>query len=348
VLMKRPLNDLEAATRPRISGRRIGSRPGVQIKRLLVPIDFSGTSLKAIPSALAVARQFRADVYLFHVVDTGQFFSPSLQSLSALMRDEWNDRLVNRLQRIALRYRSGGLVQVLSPREGSAHKEICAAASEMKVDLIVIATHGYTGFRRAALGSTAERVVRHSPCPVLIVRRHLLANHGMARQLTARGLNLKKIVVPTDFSDCSKVAFEYAKELAQAFKAHLQLVHVIDQSKYPFGDEFAAVETARLVREQSRMAQKRLRAMLGKTRGRDSLKVEHGSPATEICSNTGDDVDLIVTSTHGRTGIEYGLIGSVAQHIVRYANCPVLVIPGKTGVRNFCAAKAKPGLSGNN
>ena len=160
--------------RPRMSV----SRPR-RFKRILVPIDFSSPSLKAIPYALAISRQFGADVHLLHVTDVAQQPPPTLLTLPLVPQSEWNRRFMKRLQALARKYRTDGNVSALEPRTGTAHEEICAVAREQKADLIVIATHGYTGYERMFLGSTAERVVQHSPCPVLIVRQHTRDSNGL-------------------------------------------------------------------------------------------------------------------------------------------------------------------------
>ena len=304
------------------------------IERILVPIDFSRESLKSIPYALAISRQFGADVHLLHVLDTSQYLSPSLMSLTAVVRAEWNERLKARLKKLASRYRTGGLLHVLEPAEGVAYKEICSAARHLGADLILVATHGYTGFRRAFLGSTAERIVQHSSCPVLIVRHRRLTWAARNGHRADTAFTLNKILVPTDLSDCAKVAFTYAVDLAREFHAQLSLVHVINPNAYPFGDEFAALHAAQLIREASRAARKKMGEMLAKTGVRYTARVEHGLPAREICAAAKRDVDLIVTSTHGRTGLGHVLIGSVAEHIVRCAHCPILVIPARNKLSN--------------
>jgi len=97
------------------------SRP-LRFNRILVPIDFSRPSLKAIPYALAVSRQFAADVHLLHVVDTSQLPPPTLMTLPLVPQVEWNRRFMKRLRAIALKYRTAGNVSVLSPREGRVMK----------------------------------------------------------------------------------------------------------------------------------------------------------------------------------------------------------------------------------
>jgi nucleotide-binding universal stress UspA family protein len=300
-----------------------------RFNRVLVPIDFSRPSLKAIPYALAISRQFGADVHLLHVTDVTQQPPPTLLTLPMVPQAEWNRRLMKRLNGVALKYRTNGNVSALEPRSGTAYEEICAVAQKLKVDLIVIATHGYTGYKRIFLGSIAERVVQHSPCPVLVVRQHARHWNGSTSPRTSTGFQLKKILVPTDFSECSKAAFVYAKELARDFKAELRLVHVINPHWYPFGDKYAALNAAVLMEEASRAAQKQMCSIAATSKVRYSIRVIHGSPATEICYAANEDFDLIVISTHGRTGLGHLLIGSTAEHVVRYARCPVLVIPAR-------------------
>ena len=300
-----------------------------RFNRILVPIDFSRYSLKAIPYALAISRQFGADVHLLHITDVAQQPPPTLLTLPLVPQSEWDRRLMKRLAALVVKYRTDGKVAALEPRIGTAYEEICAVAQEIKADLIVIATHGTTGYKRLLLGSVAERVVRHSPCPVLVVRQHLVRGNGAAHLRTRTGFELARILVPTDFSDCSELAFQYAHQLAREFDAELRLVHVINPHAFPFGDKYTALDPAQLLRETDAAAQKQMRSIGSKAGARYSVRVIHGSPAVEICHDANDDADLIVISTHGRTGLGHLLIGSVAEHVVRYAHCPVLVIPSR-------------------
>ena len=311
------------------------SRPrSPRFEQILVPIDFSPPSLKAIPYALAISRQFRANVHLLHISDVTQQPPPTLLTLPVVPQSEWNRRLMNRLQALAKRYRTDGDISALEPRIGTAYEEICFVARELKADLIVLATHGYTGYKRMFLGSTAEKIVQHSPCPVLVVRDHPNRGNGGVDLRTGTGFGLGKILVPTDFSECSLMAFEYALQLARDFNAELRLVHVINPHAYPFGDEYVALDAAQLMRETEYAKQKQMRSMVTKARTRYSVRVVHGSPAVEICNAANEDADLIVISTHGRTGLGHLLIGSVAEHVVRQAHCPVLVIPARRNALN--------------
>jgi nucleotide-binding universal stress UspA family protein len=316
----------EVTPKPRRRGTASRSQ---RFKRILVPIDFSRPSLKAIPYALAISRQFGADVQLLHVTDVTQQPPPSLLTLPVVPQTEWNNRFMRRLQTLALKYRTDGNVSTLEPRSGITYEEICAAARELNCDLIVLATHGYTGYKRMFLGSIAERVVQHSPCPVLVVRQHLFRSARGGDLRTRTGFKLKKILVPTDFSKCSQPAFEYGLQLARNFNAELRLVHVINPHAYPFGDLYAALDPAQLLRETQDAAQKQMRSMAAQAKSRYSIRVIHGSPAIEICNAVNEDFDLVVISTHGRTGLGHILIGSVAEHVVRYAKQHVVVLPNR-------------------
>lgn len=309
--------------------QRITASRSRRFKRILVPIDFSRPSLKAISYALAISRQFGADVHLLHVVDTTQYLPPTLLTLPLIPQTERNRRLMKRLKAVALKHRTNANVSALEPRTGTAYEEICVTARELKADLIVIATHGYTGYKHMFLGSTAERVVQHSSCPVLVVRLHARHWNGSTAPRTRDGFQLTKILAPTDFSDCSQLAFDYAAQLARDFKAELRLVHVINPHAYPFGDKYAALDAAQLMREAADAAQKQMRSMAARFNRRYSVRVMHGSPAIEICNAANEDVDLIVISTHGRTGLGHFLIGSTSERVVRHARCPVLVIPAR-------------------
>jgi nucleotide-binding universal stress UspA family protein len=299
------------------------------ITNILVPIDFSRGSLKAIPYALAISRQFGATVHLLHVVDTSQYLPPTLLTLPLVPQTELNRQLLKRLQAVALKFSAAGKIEVHNPPEGRAYEEICAAARQLKTDLIVIATHGYTGYKRTFLGSTAERVVQHSPCPVLVVRHHhrsLVRSNG---QVSPTGFQPRRILIPLDFSDCSQAAFDYGLQIARDLGAGLTLLHVVNPHHYHFGHEYAALDASGLMAAARDSSRKQMWKIVKKTNLRCSVEVKQGSPAMEICKYANKKVDLIIISTHGRSGLRHALIGSTAERVVRHADGPVLVVPAR-------------------
>lgn len=142
----------------------------LKIQSILVPIDFSDTSVKALRYAERMAEQFGARITLLNVVEpiaTPDFAYHPLM----LETDEMKTASKTRLEAIGKKLGlSPKLVERVVVRFGSPFVEITEAARTLKVDLIILTTHGYTGLKHVFLGSTAERVVRHAPCPVLTVR----------------------------------------------------------------------------------------------------------------------------------------------------------------------------------
>jgi len=141
------------------------------IKSILVPVDFSGPSRKALSFAASFAGKFGARLTVLNVVEpvaTPDF----MQSFPLAMEDD--EIMAGCKKELERAVKQAGipprLVEKTLVRFGRSFHEITEAARTLKVDLIIIATRGHTGLKHALLGSTAERVVRHAPCPVLVVR----------------------------------------------------------------------------------------------------------------------------------------------------------------------------------
>jgi universal stress protein A len=142
----------------------------IHVRRILVPLDFSGDSEKALSYAAALARQFGAKISLLHVRPTLYYAGEMGVIPEVIPSSESVEKFRTHLDEIGRNRVPEGVVDHVLVRDGTPFDEICSAAREEQSDLIVIATHGYTGLKHVFLGSTAERVVRHAPCPVLIVR----------------------------------------------------------------------------------------------------------------------------------------------------------------------------------
>ena len=138
-------------------------------ERIVVPVDFSEHSLKAFRKALAFARQFSAELILVHIVEQiiypGDWMYPpiAMSDIAAEKREE----IARKLKALAA---GSGVKTREIVRLGRAWQEIVEIAKERKADLVIVATHGYTGLRHVLMGSVAEKVVRHAPCPVFTVR----------------------------------------------------------------------------------------------------------------------------------------------------------------------------------
>lgn len=144
----------------------------MSLKRILVPIDFSEASLKALRYAVPFAEQFGATICLVHVIEPASFMN-DLPNV-VLVRSDEEEAKEARNQLVSLAQKEIEELIPINPqvRTGKPFHEIVELAKTLEIDLIIIATHGHTGLKHCLLGSTAERVVRHAPCPVLVVREH--------------------------------------------------------------------------------------------------------------------------------------------------------------------------------
>lgn len=146
----------------------------LSLRRILVPLDFSGKSRQALEVAVPLAELYHAKIFLIHVVEPACAYpyGPGEMSVAVLDSRPIVEASKERLSAIARALVPPKVLGKTLVRDGRAYLEILTAAEELEADVIVIATHGFTGLKHVLLGSTAERVVRHAHCPVLTVRRH--------------------------------------------------------------------------------------------------------------------------------------------------------------------------------
>ena len=173
------------------------------------------------------------------------------------------------------------------------------------------------------LGSTAERIVRHAPCPVLVVREQPVSVRFPGDVLC----RFQRILVPTDFSEASRPALRYATAFAQPCGSEVTLVHVIEPSPYPeFGYAAIPVKEAGLKREANEKLEVQCRE-LARAGVKASSVIRTGNAFHEIAEQAREqNADLIVIATHGRGAVAHALVGSTAERVVRHAPCPVLVV----------------------
>lgn len=145
----------------------------------------------------------------------------------------------------------------------------------------------------------------------------------------ASPFKIARVLVPIDFSDCSKKALKYAVPFARQFGATIQLIHVVPMN-YFVGSEFGAIDFPLMEADLKKSAQKQLDAFVAEEIGSDATAeaaVRAGQPVHEIVAAARQgEADLIILSTHGRTGLRHVFMGSVAENVVRYAPCPVLIV----------------------
>jgi nucleotide-binding universal stress UspA family protein len=303
----------------------------IEIQRILCPIDFSDFSRRALDHAIAIAKWYESTITLFHVsaVVPVAAYAPGAGVLpAAAVMPEDRDAVLAAMERFAEREAGRSMPFEFDVAEGSTVAEILAKTKAMPADLVVMGTHGRSGFERLALGSVTEKVLRKAECPVLTVPR------ASVDVVPVPSVLFKRIVCAIDFSDCSMHALNYASSLAQEADANLTVVHVIELPPDVPREVHENVlgprnlrEYIALVEEDSR---KRLRAAVPEA-VRAYCTVDTampaGKPYREIVRVADErKADLLVIGIHGRGVVDRMLFGSTAQHLVRQASCPVLTL----------------------
>ena len=248
----------------------------LRLAHILVPIDFSPLSDGAIKTALQLARPFAATIHLVHVREYHHLFEymaprESAPVSVATFLDQASRRLAEDLKKLAHKYE-------ISPahcyiQEGAPiFNEIGKVAHAVKADLIVMPTHGRTGLKHLFLGSTAERMAQHSPCPVFVLRK------------TIRKID--KLLVPVDFSACALAGLQYAIQVADQFAARIFVLHVAEVNDPYAADvlaiyDYSALEESALRNGELQMQAFVRRAQFGSVKFETAVKV--GPPVAEIC-----------------------------------------------------------------
>jgi nucleotide-binding universal stress UspA family protein len=233
--------------------------------------------------------------------------------------------LVDVKERIATR----GVSAQTKIATGIPSEEVLRVAKVEGTDLIVVGTVGKTGLEHVLLGSTAERIIRTAPCPVLAVRteRSRTDQDGGKRP----PVELGRLLVPVDFSDCSLDAVEYAVIVAQRAKAALTLLHVLEPVSYGLDFTFPHPDKREQQRESIKSRLDGLVSSLASAQVTADYLLCGGLPNDSIleAARTGS-ADMIVMGTHGRRGLSHALHGSVAESVLRHSPCPVLTVRSPT------------------
>ena len=321
----------------------------LNVQNIIVPIDFSKMSVQAVQIAKQLAGRFAASIHLAHVRHLNyatDFVAPAPPIVPfSFMTYEQNaeQTALKELKKVASECGvSSATCDVLSG--APPFDEICRLAQTIPADLVVMPTHGRTGLKHVFLGSTAERIVQHSSCPVLVARGKVLqANNGSR-------FRIRTILVPVDFSSCSREGLRYAIAFANEFGARIILLHATYLG-YVYSCEGTAIYDIPGLQKAARKTAERKMREIVRSMNFGAVKFEtaftDGSPVIDICAFAKDhDVDLIITSTHGFTGFTHVLIGSIAEQVVRHAPCSVLVVPSHPHIRAANLAKSAGDKSG--
>ena len=298
----------------------------IEIRRVLCPVDFSDTSRHALEHALAVAKWYDARVTVLHVNHPLLVLDPPVLFVEASREPALTDvgSMRERLRTWLDTANAPGSIE-MAVDEGNPVGRILSHAASLPADLIVMGTHGRSGFDRVVLGSVAEKVLRKAGCPVVTVPPPAIATSV---------LPFKRLLCPVDFSESSLAALRFAFSVAKESDARLTILHALE---WPTGEDDVVEHVFSLpdVRRQlEKDTNDRLTSLIPadvRLWCQPATKVVFGRPYFTILNIAAEErADLIVMGVHGRSAIDRTLFGSTTNQVVRRANCPVLTLRPKT------------------
>jgi nucleotide-binding universal stress UspA family protein len=293
-------------------------------KRILVPLDGSRLAECALQPALSVAALSGAEMILLNVPFVREIYPTSSAGYDGLvpgqMVDAPRDMIQEYLENLQARWsRSDVDIQTLII-DGDEASVIVETASAEDVDLIVMTTHGHTGLTRWVLGSVTERVLRDTPCPVLIMRNDV---------------PVKNVLITLDGSSNAEQALEPGLAVARALGAAVRLLCVAETKRVDLVasaeiEEAVTIGTSKPLADEHAALELYLSLLCADRdwKGVDvSYEIIDGKPVAAILDYADTNAcDLIVMATHGRTGLRRWLYGSVSGKVMRSAKGAMLIV----------------------
>jgi nucleotide-binding universal stress UspA family protein len=297
----------------------------IGIKNVLFATDFSATSESALPYATAICRHFGATLHSAHVLsDAGLLMMTGAVDYVSVgtIYDDAHAEAVHKLEQIASR--NEGIRHHSYVRHGQVWNGLSGIITENDIDLVVVGTHGRSGLGKLLLGSVAEDILRHAPCPVLTVGPQVSGRAKLPafsnRDLAPVELELRQILFATDFAQYSLYAAQEAVSLAEEFRARLTLLHVVEDYTH-LGRRPDLVEESIC----------RLRSLVpndADLQYQPEALLEFGVAQERILKIASErEVDMIVLGARSsqKAGTTH-LPWSTAHHVIAEAHCPVLTI----------------------
>ena len=297
----------------------------IAFKRILVPVDFSEASKKAVTYGLTLADQFNAKLILAHIVPESSALAYAFPTETFEIEKEQVEKAQSAIEDLVpAEYAAQHNIQKIV-KTGSIEAELLAIVQNEGADLVVMGTHGRRRLGRWFLGSVTEHILRKVPVPVLTVSHVDTEKHEIGM------VSLKRILYATDLSESSNAGLKYAVEIARAAGSQLTVMHAI---YYPDRKLWAPGGVPGLESERSADVQemrKKLAEVLAQETPQEmqveTLVVE-GKPFERILEIAGERAtDIIVLNLQSKTTLERTLIGSTAERVVRLAPIPVLSVP---------------------
>ena len=293
----------------------------IRIAHVLCPVDFSDIAQHALDHAAAIARWYKARLTLLYVFPN----FPVVDVPSLVLEEPDRESLMAGLRGMAAAVPQGVPVDFRIEEAPYVHEKILAQLDATHVDLLVLGTHGRSGFQRLFLGSVTEKVIRKATCPTLVVPPRA------ADVAPGAPVQFHRILCPVDFAESSLDALAYAINLAQEAHAQLTLLHVVEFSPALREVPLMPVPDLSRVREAAVAdARRRLHTLIPES-ARTYCTVEtaivEGRAYRDILRYaTEGQSDLIVMGVHGRSALDLLVFGSTTHYVIRASACPVLIV----------------------
>ncbi len=287
------------------------------ISHILICTDGSEYSEGAVREGIGLAKKNRTRITALSVID----FNAEFDALAPDLLEKMEKQAAGHVRGVKTLAEKEGLVcDAFVIRSEQAYLAIAEEAAKLKADLIIMGRRGKTGLKRLLMGSVAKRTIGHSPCNVLVIPRN--AN-----------LTCKNILVATDGSKYSETAATEAVSIAKSCGADLVVVTAVNaESLVPLDIVSSQMQKDLIAGVEMATAEKSIifvRELAEKEQVKITALTYTGSPA-EVIIHTAQEkkADLIVVGSHGRTGIDRLLLGSVAERVIGTADCATLVVKG--------------------
>lgn len=291
------------------------------IDSILVPTDGSDGAMAAARRAIDLADRAGAALHVVSVVEvpageSGQPDETDRADRGELL-DADADRAIESVAITAQEHLSESVVTAVE--SGTPFRRITEYADEHDVDMIVMGTHGRTGLERFLLGSVAEKTLRTSPVPVCTVS-------PAAGEIEIGATSYDTVLLPTDGSEGAERAMDWGIAIADLYDGTVHTVYSVDTSRFT-----STGSVASLHEQLERTGRRALESVRDRAVAADVNVVANlgTGPAARMILDYADehDVDLIAMGTHGRSGAERYLVGSVTETVVRHADVPVCSVP---------------------
>jgi nucleotide-binding universal stress UspA family protein len=281
------------------------------IRRVLIPTDFSETGLLAFEHGAFLARLCKADLYMLHVVEIADYaytgYDPILVPPAdmTITEDFAASKMEELASRVALEY---GVHAIPLVSKGRVAHGIAEAVENHDIDIVVMGTHGAQGFGEIVMGSNAQKTVSSSTCPVITVQRH------------AKNLGLRNVVMPIDNTAHSRQKVDYVLELASHYAARIHILGLID-SKEDVDEKKFMIKIESI---EKAVRRKGLTFTTKIVKGTNLAKVALAYSET-------NNADLIAVMRDHESHLNNPILETFSRHIVNHSRIPVMSVKPSEG-----------------